>query len=99
MHYSLQYRKYRTGRNLTRTFPKIVPKFVLQNLPIATLTFTSADNVLSPSLSQAPSIYLSIFFFSRAFWTVSRLLSAELVLVAFFCRCSIAKKSVCLYLV
>ena len=30
MHYSLQ---YRTGRNLTRIFPKIVPKFVLQNLP------------------------------------------------------------------
>ena len=25
--------KYRTGRNLTRTFPKIVPKGVLQNLP------------------------------------------------------------------
>ena len=33
MHYSLQYRNYRTGRNLTWTFPKIVPKFVLQNLP------------------------------------------------------------------
>ena len=25
-----KYRKCRTGRNLTRTFPKIVPKFVLQ---------------------------------------------------------------------
>ena len=34
MHYSLQYRNYRTGRNLTRTFPKIVLKYVLQNLPI-----------------------------------------------------------------
>ena len=28
-----KYRKYRTGRNLTRTFPKIIPKFGLQNLP------------------------------------------------------------------
>ena len=27
-----KYRKFRTGRNLTRTFPKIVPKFVLQKV-------------------------------------------------------------------
>ena len=38
MHYSLQYRNYRTGRNLTRIFPKIVPKFVLQNLPIVKIS-------------------------------------------------------------
>ena len=34
MHYGVQYRNYRTGRNFTRTFPKIVPKFVLQNLHV-----------------------------------------------------------------
>ena len=28
----MKYRKFRTGRNLTRTFPKIVPKFVLQKV-------------------------------------------------------------------
>ena len=28
-----KYHKYRTSQNLTGTFPKIVPKFVLQNLP------------------------------------------------------------------
>ena len=33
LHHSLKYHKYRTGRNLTQTFPKIIPKFVLQNLP------------------------------------------------------------------
>ena len=27
-----KYRKHRTGRNLTRTFPKIVPKFGLQKV-------------------------------------------------------------------
>ena len=34
---AFNYRKYRTfriGRNLTRTFPKIVPKFVLQKVYI-----------------------------------------------------------------
>ena len=48
MHYSLQYRNYRTGRNLTRTFPKIVPKFIWQNLPNVYITLYLFLVVTSP---------------------------------------------------
>ena len=57
-----KYREYRTGRNLTRTFPKIIPKFVLQNLPFVSIkpgydirsTFPLLDIEPMPSGTSLP---------------------------------------------
>ena len=53
-----EYRKYRTGQNLTRTFPKIISKFVLQNVPIAckaNFSFLIGDRQLKFML-QRPTV-------------------------------------------
>ena len=63
------YRKYRTGWNLTRTFPNIVPKFVLQNLPNArvktyqVLKWNEKKNSQNVTLFLPYYVYVSVSLF------------------------------------
>ena len=65
-----KYRRYRTDQNLTRTFPKIVPKFVLQNLSTEKFLFVVwvSRLLLSTKLDDTKSCVDPQSIRTRASW-------------------------------